>query len=126
MGRIIALGIAGSLGALARYGIEGIASERIGTGFPWGTLVVNATGSFAIGLLFTALIDGRWEMVPWLRTAITVGFLGAYTTFSTFTLESVRLVEEGSYVLAAANVLGNVLTGLFAVVAGAALGRVGS
>jgi CrcB protein len=118
---IVGIGIAGAAGTLARYWLDGAISRRVG-GFPWGTFVVNVTGSFLLGLAFTALAE-RTTAEPWLRSALTVGFLGAYTTFSTLSLESYRLVEDGSYALAFANTVGSVAAGLLAVYAGVALGR---
>jgi CrcB protein len=123
MRTIVAVGVAGFFGAMARYGLEGFVSSRNGGSFPWGTFVVNVSGSLVLGFLFAVLIEGRVIVVPWLRTAMTVGFLGAYTTFSTLTLETFRLVEEGSIGLAGANVLGSLAIGLVAVYVGVVLGR---
>jgi CrcB protein len=123
MRTIVAVGIAGFFGAIARYGLEGFVSSRNGGSFPWGTLVVNVSGSLVIGFLFAVLIEGRVVVVPWLRAAMTVGFVGAYTTFSTFTLETFRLVEEGSIGLAGANAFGSLGVGLVAVYVGVVLGR---
>jgi CrcB protein len=123
MRTIVAVGVAGFLGAIARYGLEGFVSSRNGGSFPWGTLVVNVSGSLVIGFLFAVLIEGRVVVVPWLRAAMTVGFVGAYTTFSTFTLETFRLVEEGSIGLAGANAFGSLGVGLVAVYVGVVLGR---
>jgi CrcB protein len=123
MRTILAIGVAGFFGAIARYGLEGFVSSRNGGSFPWGTFVVNVSGSLVLGFLFAVLIEGRVIVVPWLRTAMTVGFLGAYTTFSTLTLETFRLVEEGSIGLAGANVLGSLAIGLVAVYIGVVLGR---
>ena len=83
----IGIAIAGALGALARYGMDGVVSTRQPGAFPWGTLVVNVSGTFLLGLVFTLLTE-RLAVDPWLRTSVTVGFLGAYTTFSTLALES--------------------------------------
>jgi CrcB protein len=123
MRTVIAVGVAGSFGAVARYGLEGFITSRDGGSFPWGTLVVNVTGSLAIGFLFALSIEGRVIVVPWLRTAITVGFVGAYTTFSTLMLETFRLLEDGSFALAGANALGSLAIGLVAVYVGVVLGR---
>jgi CrcB protein len=119
----VAVGVAGFIGAIARYGLEGFVSSRSGGSFPWGTLVVNVSGSLVLGFLFALLIEGRVVVVPWLRTAMTVGFVGSYTTFSTLTLETFRLVEEGSLGLAGANALGSLAIGLVAVYVGVVLGR---
>jgi fluoride exporter len=86
-------------------------------------LTVNVSGSLILGFLFAVLIEGRVVLVPWLRTAMTVGFVGAYTTFSTLTLETFRLLEEGSLGLAGANAVGSLAIGLVAVYAGVVLGR---
>jgi CrcB protein len=118
----LAIAVAGAFGALARYGLDGWISRRSPTSFPWGTFVVNVTGSFVLGLVFV-LTTERFRPDPWLRSAMTIGFLGAYTTFSTFSLESYRLVEDGAYGLALANVAGSVAAGLAAVYAGVVVGR---
>jgi CrcB protein len=119
-----ALGIAaaGALGAVARYGLEGWVSRRVPGAFPWGTFVVNVSGSFVLGLVFTLLTD-RMAVDPWLRSALTIGFLGAYTTFSTLSLESYRLLSDGALGLALANMLGSLAAGLAAVYLGVVAGR---
>src|SRR4051794_31595105 len=78
---IVGIGIAGAAGTLVRYWLDGAISRRMG-GFPWGTFVVNVTGAFLVGLVFTALAE-RTTVEPWVRSSLTIGFLGAYTTFST-------------------------------------------
>jgi CrcB protein len=118
----IGIGVAGGLGALARYGLDGYVARRASSAFPWGTFVVNITGSFLLGLLFTVLTE-RATVAPWLRSAITIGLLGAYTTFSTLSLETYRLVEDGAYGLAALNGLGSLAAGLLAVYVGTVVGR---
>jgi len=117
----VAIGVAGALGALARYGVEGAIARRT-TSFPWATFVVNVSGSFLLGLVVT-LLGERMAVGPWVRSALAIGFLGAYTTFSTLSLESYRLLEARSYVLAGANLLGSVSTGLVALYGGVVLGR---
>jgi CrcB protein len=119
---VVAIGVAGALGALARYGLDGLVSRRATGAFPWGTFVVNVTGAFALGLVFTLAIE-RWSIAPWLRSGLTIGFLGAYTTFSTLTFESYRLAEDRALGLAAANLLGSCAAGLAAVYLGIVLGR---
>jgi len=118
----IGIAVAGAFGALARYGLEGFVSRRTPGAFPWGTFVVNMTGSFALGLLFT-LFTERMNVDPWLRSTLTIGFLGAYTTFSTFSLETYRLISDGALGLAFANSLGSLGAGLTAVYLGVVLGR---
>ena len=117
----VAIGVAGAFGALARYGLEGWVSRRAGS-FPWGTFVVNVSGSFLLGLLIT-LLGERFAVAPWVRASLTIGFLGAYTTFSTLSLESYRLLEGRSYALAGANLAGSLAAGVLALYGGVVLGR---
>ncbi len=117
-----AIAVAGALGALARYGLEGLVSRRTSSAFPWGTFAVNITGAFALGFLFTVLTE-RLTVAPWLRGAVTIGFLGAYTTFSTLSFETYRLAEDRALGLAAANMLGSMAAGLVSVYAGVVAGR---
>lgn len=121
MSNLAGIALGGALGALARYGLDGVVSRRAG-GFPLGTFVINISGSFVIGFLFTLFAD-RFQAPAWFRSTLTIGFLGAYTTFSTWSLESYRLLESGSWAAAAANVLGSVAAGLAAVYLGTVLGR---
>jgi CrcB protein len=116
------IGIGGFAGAIARYLVDGAVSERTGGTFPWGTLAVNLTGSFVLGLLF-ALTAERAILPAEIRGPLLIGFIGAYTTFSTFMLESWRLIEDGATTLALANLVGATLLGLLAVAAGLTLGR---
>ena len=119
---VAAIGLAGALGALSRYALEGFVSRRTSGAFPWGTFAINISGAFALGLLFT-LMSERFQVAPWLRSGVTIGFLGAYTTFSTLSFETYRLGEDGALGLAAANVLGSAAAGLVAVYLGVVLGR---
>ncbi len=113
----VALG--GALGALARYGISGWVYDRMGESFPWGTLVVNLVGCLALGLVI------RWLQVsavsPEVRPFLTIGVLGAFTTFSTFSYETVALLQEGQWLRAGLYMGGSVVLGLIAMVAGMAL-----
>jgi CrcB protein len=107
---ILAIGLAGAFGAVLRYGcVRGVA--LLGGAFPWGTWVVNGAGAFLAGLCFILAKD-RWD--PFWVTVCFVGFLGAFTTFSTFALESVRLGMEGQVVKAMGNVLLQNVSGLLA------------
>ena len=118
----VLIGVGGFFGAIARYAVDGWVSELTRGSFPWGTLVINTSGSFALGVLFALTVD-RAALPADLRGPLGIGFLGAYTTFSTFSIESLRLLEDGAWTLAAANVIGSVLLGLVAVFAGLAIGR---
>jgi fluoride exporter len=122
MRTIVAIGIAGALGALARYGLGGLIVSRSARAFPWETFVVNVSGSFVLGFAFTLMTE-QLTTGAWLRTAVTVGFVGAYTTFSTLAYETYRLVEDGALALAAANIFGSAAAGLVAVYLGVVAGR---
>jgi CrcB protein len=119
---LLLVGAGGFLGAISRYLVDGWVAAATGGGFPWGTLVVNLSGSFVLGLLFALSVE-RGVLSAELRPPVLIGFIGAYTTFSTLTLETWRLVEDGSYVTAFANIGGSMALGLVALVAGLALGR---
>jgi len=119
---VLGVGLAGAVGALARYGLEGVVSRRVGGAFPWGTFVVNITGAFVAGLLFTILTE-KFVVAPWFRSTLLIGFLGAYTTFSTLSLETFRLLEDGAYVMGALNSVGSLVVGLLAVYGGVVVGR---
>ncbi len=117
---IIALGAA--LGANARYWIGTWAGERLGAGFPYGTLMVNIGGSFLLGFLLT-LGTERIQMSPETRLLLAVGFLGSFTTFSSYAVESMNLIRNGGLFLGLVNIIGNNLIGLLAVILGAYLAR---
>lgn len=119
---LLLVGAGGFFGAIARYVVDGWVATSTGGGFPWGTLVVNVTGSFVLGVLFAASVE-RDVLPAAIRAPVLIGFIGAYTTFSTLTLESWRLVQDGSYVAAFANIGGSIVLGMIAVVAGLAIGR---
>jgi CrcB protein len=117
------VGLGGFVGANARYAVANFARWLSGVGFPLGTFFINVSGSFALGVFMTLLAD---RVVPFsneIRLATAVGFLGAYTTFSTFAFESHSLLEDGEWLLAAVNMLGSLLLGLVAVRAGIFLTR---
>jgi CrcB protein len=122
MRSVIGITLAGAVGALARYGVDGVVSRATRGGFPWGTFVVNVSGAFLLGVTFTILAE-RFALAPWIRSTLTIGFLGAYTTFSTLALETLRLIQDGSYLMGLANALGSLLAGLTAIVLGVAVGR---
>lgn len=120
--QLILVGVGGFAGAVARWLVDAWISERNPTAFPFGTLVVNLTGSFLLGLLFAWVLE-RNVLPPDVRAPLMIGFLGAYTTFSTYMLESWRLVEDGAWALALTNLAGSVVLGMVAVLAGLAVGR---
>ena len=118
----IGVGVFGAAGAYARFAVAAAVTARRPGAFPWGTFVVNISGAFLIGLVFVLLTE-RVSVDPWVRSSITIGFLGAYTTFSTLSFESYRLLEDGAIGLALANTLGSLAAGLGAVYLGVAAGR---
>mgnify|MGYP005836750475 CR=1 FL=1 len=113
--------VGAGIGANGRYWFGGWVAERWGATFPWGTLAVNATGSFLIGAILGAMVHTPTPL-GW-RLFLTVGVLGGYTTFSTFSYETLELVRDRSYGLAAANVGLNCALGLLAAFAGLVLVR---
>jgi CrcB protein len=117
-----AIAVAGAIGALARYGLEGLVSRRVPGAFPWGTFAVNVSGAFVLGFVFTVMSE-QFTVAPWIRGAVTIGLLGAYTTFSTLSFESYRLLEDGAIGIAAANMFGSLAAGLGAVYLGVVTGR---
>ena len=115
----VALG--GALGSVARCLLGNLIQERAGPGFPLGTLVVNVTGSLLLGFLAESTMANAASRE--VRVFLTAGLCGGYTTFSTFSLETVRLLETGDHRRAALNVAGAVVLSLLATAAGLALGR---
>ena len=105
---LFAIGVAGFFGAISRYLVGGWVYRLTPGAFPYGTLCVNVLGSLLLGIVFQLGTD-RAVLSPELRVALATGFMGAFTTFSTFSLETVNLLREGSLVLALANIGGNVL-----------------
>jgi fluoride exporter len=116
------LALAGSLGTLARYGLAGLTHRIAGPSFPWGTLAVNATGCFLAGFLW-ALFESRWPVSGELRTVLLVGFMGAFTTFSAFILETGELLRSAEWLYAALNLSAEIFLGFTALFIGTALGR---
>lgn len=116
MGLWLGVAALGAVGALARFGLDGFVSARAGTGFPLGTLAVNLSGAFVLGLLVGAGLGGDRLLLAGTAT------LGSYTTFSTWMLETQRLVEEGQSHAAAVNIVLSLAAGIAAVALGRAIG----
>jgi CrcB protein len=121
--------IGSALGGLARWGITVGSARWFGTGFPWGTFLINISGSLFLGW-FATILALRWQDSPgaWLRKEdinllIAVGFTGAYTTFSTFEFEAAKILRDGSGLLGTIYIAGSVFLGLLAVRLGIALGE---
>ncbi|MDT8452724.1 MAG: fluoride efflux transporter CrcB [Gammaproteobacteria bacterium] len=112
----------GALGAVLRYGASQGVYSLLGRGFPYGTLFVNVTGSLLIGVLSIVLLE-RFNVGAEWRAAILVGVLGSYTTFSTFSFETLNLLEQGDIMRAMANIVFSVIVCLIAVWIGVSIGR---
>jgi CrcB protein len=123
MNQLIAVALGGSLGSVLRFLVSTGVYQWLGRGFPYGTLAVNVIGSFLIGLLAEALILQRITFAMEYRAAILVGILGGFTTFSSFSLETIYLMEQGSFTKAGLNVLISISAGLLAVWLGLLSGR---
>jgi CrcB protein len=111
----------GAIGTILRYAVSGLVAVRFGETFPWGTLIVNVTGSFVIG--FFAVLsgpDGRLFVTGQTRQFVMVGICGGYTTFSSFSLQTLNLMRDGEWLYAGGNVVGSVALCLACVWAGAA------
>ncbi|HEV2222391.1 MAG TPA: fluoride efflux transporter CrcB, partial [Candidatus Acidoferrales bacterium] len=119
--RILLLAVFGVAGTLARYGLEGAVQHRSGSSFPYGTLSVNLVGCFLLGLVGKFALNHVAISPDW-RIGLTVGLFGAFTTFSTFSWETVRMLEDGEWVKGSAYVAASVLLGLIVMLAGIRLG----
>ena len=119
---LVLIAMGGAAGAVARFLVDNAVLDRFSGAFPLGILVVNLSGAFVLGLLAALIVD-RGLLPTDLRSPLLVGFLGAYTTFSTLMLDSWRLFEDGLPMLAFLNIAGSTVLGLVAVVGGLWLGR---
>jgi len=120
--KYVVVGIGGFLGAIARYAVGTYIGSRYGVRFPLGTFIINVSGSFLIGLILTLL--ARTTASAYWRYLIPIGFIGAYTTFSTFEYETLRAMQDGQLMTGFLNVALSLVIGFIAVWAGAAIGRV--
>ena len=120
--QILAVAVGGAAGALSRYWVSTWVYARLGTDFPYGTLVVNVAGSLLMGFFYILLLE-RMDLGPGWRGLITVGFLGAFTTFSTFSIETLNLLEIREYGRAIFNVLASVIFCIAAAWLGLTIGR---
>lgn len=119
---IILVAVGGGLGAVARYLVSTWAAARLGSGFPYGTLIVNVVGCFIIGLFMSLMLE-RVVINPYLRLFFVVGFVGGLTTFSSFSYETLRLLEEADIMHSFANIGLNMFIGFLATWLGIAMGK---
>ncbi|MDO8717027.1 MAG: fluoride efflux transporter CrcB [Dehalococcoidales bacterium] len=120
---IILLGVAGALGALSRYALGGAVERWTGTSFPYGTLVINVLGCLIIGYFMQFALTSE-IISPDMRLLVTIGFLGAFTTFSSFSYETAKLLEDGQHTSVILNIAMNVGLGLAATWLGTLLARI--
>ena len=119
---VLIIGIGGFLGAVTRYSVAVWFGQRWGRSFPLGTFVINITGSFLIGLLMTLMTERIIENPQW-RLLLIVGFLGAYTTFSTFEYETGALLKDGEWLYASLNAVLSVFVGFIALKLGEVIAK---
>jgi len=119
---LFAVGCGGFIGAIGRYALSGLAYRLFGAKFPYGTLFVNIIGCFLIGFTVT-ITENRFLISPNMRAFLSIGLIGAFTTFSTFGYESIALLRDGSQFAAIANIIYSVLNGLAAVYFGIVVAR---
>jgi fluoride exporter len=122
MHKLLWIAAAGALGTLARYALSGWVQKNAGTAFPWGTLAVNALGCFLFGLVW-ALCEERLLIRPEVRMIVLVGFMGAFTTFSTFAFETGEFLNNGQWLMAAANIVVQNVSGVVCILLGWAAAR---
>lgn len=115
--KLFLIALFGAIGTLARYGLQGVVQIRMGSMFPYGTLLINLTGCFLLGLIGQLTLN-RMLISSDLRIAIAVGFFGGYTTFSSFGWETAKMLEDGEWLRASTYVVASVFAGLLLSVAG--------
>ena len=116
------VGVGGFLGAIARFWVGGVVYQRLGTRFPYGTCVINVSGCFLIGFVLTVLTERTHLSANW-RYLVPIGFIGAYTTFSTFEWETLGAARDGQFIIAGLNVGLSLVLGFIAVWLGMVCGR---
>lgn len=123
MNTLLAIALGGSMGALARHFLNGALSSALGGAFPWGIFTINILGSFLMGVLIIIFATHDIPSQP-LRAFIAVGFLGAFTTFSTFSLDSVNLIQQGQYYIACLYIIGSVVLSILGLMLGVFVSKI--
>ncbi|MES9858854.1 MAG: fluoride efflux transporter CrcB [Sedimenticola sp.] len=122
MSQVLSIAAGGAAGAVMRFWVSNGVYTLVGRSFPYGTLAVNLLGSLVMGLLFTLFIE-RMTVTPEMRGALLIGFLGAFTTFSTFSIETINLLEQADYLKAGLNMVISVIACVAACWVGLLIGR---
>jgi fluoride exporter len=122
VGKFFIVGIGGFTGSILRFWLATYVGQRMGTRFPYGTFIINVTGSFLIGFVMTVLTE-KTHLSPNWRYLIPIGFIGGYTTFSTFEFETLRAVQDGQFTIGTLNIVLSVLVGFLMVWTGAMVGK---
>ncbi len=122
MTKLLLIMLAGGLGSGLRYGLGGLVHRYLPASYPWGTLAVNLAGCFLFGVLW-ALAEGRWTISPEMRAIILIGFLGGFTTFSSFAFETTQFLRDGQWLFAGINVVVQNGLGILLLYMGMVLGR---
>jgi len=120
--KLLWIGLAGVLGTFARYGLSGAVQRACGTAFPCGTLAVNVLGCFLFGIVWT-LAEDRLSISAEVRTVVLIGFMGAFTTFSSFAFETAQLLRDAQWASAAVNIVAQNVLGLVGLFLGLMAGR---
>ncbi|MFZ0800410.1 MAG: fluoride efflux transporter CrcB [Terriglobales bacterium] len=122
MGKYFAVGVGGFVGSITRFWLATYVGQRMETRFPYGTFLINVSGSFLIGLVMTILTE-RTHLSPTYRYLIPIGFIGGYTTFSTFEYETLRTIQDGQFTIGLLNIVLSVLVGFLMVWTGSIVGK---
>ncbi|MEN9946050.1 MAG: fluoride efflux transporter CrcB [Pseudomonadota bacterium] len=123
MQQIVLVFLGAGIGGVARFSLGKFISEILGKNFPWGTLTINLLGSFIMGFLFVVINQKLTNLAPQLSALILVGVLGGFTTFSSFSIETLRLIQQGNLLYASGNIILSTVGGLLLVALGYNLGQ---